>query len=158
MLNDTEEDPSSTMPSRVVLTVINLTPAVFIFGLYKHRATLKSEKTRKMIGSLYTTVQPTRVSSLTYPIVFLIRRSLFVTLMFVLFNYPVAQVCCQIFMTVLYIIYIQTVPLYDGALARWIETINELLFLLVNYHLMLFTQSWVSTSYVKEEADGEEQT
>ena len=129
------------------MVLLSFMPFIFIYSLYRHKDTLKTELTRNKIGSIYQTIQPTSKASLTYPIVFLLRRSIFVSLTFLSFSYPVVQVCLQIFLTVLYIIYIMTVPLYDGPLTRWMEMMNEVLFLLVNYHLIVFTQGWVTVNF-----------
>ena len=41
-------------------------------------------------------------------------------------------------MTLIYILYINTVPLYDGALARRVEMFNETILLIISYHMMVF--------------------
>ena len=75
----------------IVLVVLNLLPLFFIFTMCCNRKTLKEDKTREAIGTLYQTIQPTSISSLTYPLVFLMRRTLFVVVTFVLFEHPVIQ-------------------------------------------------------------------
>ena len=37
----------------LILIVLNLMPLFFIYALHKNKKTLKSEKTREMIGSMY---------------------------------------------------------------------------------------------------------
>ena len=91
---------------------------------------------------MYQTIQPIDKRSLSYPIVFLLRRSLFVALTYMLYDYPTIQILIQVQTTIAYIVYIQTTPMYDGPLARQIECLNEVLFLIINYHLVFFIQKW----------------
>ena len=37
----------------IMLISMNIVPFIFIYGLYRHRHSLKKEQTRKKIGSLY---------------------------------------------------------------------------------------------------------
>ena len=74
-----------------MLVLFNLMPLLFAFALYKHRYTLLTEKTKKAFGTLYQTVQPIGMGSLSYSIVFLLRRSLFVAVTFLLYDWPVVQ-------------------------------------------------------------------
>ena len=49
-------------------------------------------------------------------------------------------------MTVIYLIYIQHCPVFDGSLTRHVEFTNEIFFLLIAYHLIVFTQGWLLPS------------
>ena len=73
----------------LLLIFLNLIPIVFIGVLYKNRRSLNTDFTKKRIGSMYQTVQPITKYSLTYPVIFLFRRSVFVAMTFYLFDYPV---------------------------------------------------------------------
>ena len=50
------------------------------------------EETKKRIGSMYETINPVTVACRTYPIVFLARRTTFVILTFLFFDYPALQI------------------------------------------------------------------
>ena len=47
----------------------------------------------------------------------------------------------------MYILYINYVPVYDGAVARRVEMFNESILLLVNYHIMVFAnnRAWINS-------------
>ena len=91
--------------------------------------------TRDRIGTIYQTVKPNGVASLSYPIIFLIRRSCFVFLTFYYFEQPVLAIQILIFLNVLYIIYINSVPTYDEPMVRNGDIFNESAFMIVCYHM-----------------------
>ena len=129
--------------SKLILVATTLIPLVFGTVLCSNSKTLKEDETRARIGSMYQTIQPVSAVSLTYPIVFLLRRTAFVAITFLLIDYPAVQVQLQVCLTIMYLVYIQHFPVFDGPLTRHVEFVNETLFLLINYHLIVFTQGWL---------------
>ena len=58
---------------------------------------------------------------------------------FGLFNYPGIQINVFIYSSILYIIYITHYPKYNPTAIMWTEVINESIFLLICYHMVLFS-------------------
>lgn len=77
--------------------------------------------------------------TLSYPIVFLVRRSIFVLITFGLFKYPGIQINVFIYTSLLYIIYITHYPKFDPISIMYTEVVNESIFLLICYHMVLFS-------------------
>ena len=106
---------------------------------------------RDRIGTLYQTVKPTGMKSLTYPIIFLLRRSSFVAFTFFFFGFPALQIQILTFFNVIYIIYINCIPRYEGTLIRKIDIFNESCFLIVCYHMIVFSNlywfSWLKEKW-----------
>ena len=73
----------------MILTILTLViPVLFSVTLLRNRKDLAKEPVRKKIGALYEHHNPEQAFVGTYPIVFLVRRSLFVGLTFALYNFP----------------------------------------------------------------------
>ena len=58
---------------------------------------------------------------------------------FSLFQYPGLQINVFIYTSLLYIIYITHFPKFDPITIMWTEVINESVFLLICYHMVLFS-------------------
>ena len=77
---------------------LNLLPFFYLWLLYKQQAKLSTEKTIKTIGTLYDGLRIEKLSAAGhegmindvwfYPAVFMIRRSLFILITVVFFDYP----------------------------------------------------------------------
>ena len=76
---------------------------------------------------------------MTQPFVFLFRRTLFVIITFGLFQYPGLQINVFIYTSLLYIIYITHFPRFDPVTIMWTEVVNESVFLVICYHMVLFS-------------------
>ena len=88
---------------------------------------------------MYATVDPDTDGSLWYTSIFLARRSVFVLITFALFDYPGIQIQAFQYISLLYLIYIHHWPRYTEKLTLSIETFNESIFLLICYHMVLFS-------------------
>ena len=97
---------------------------------------------------MYLGINSDSALALSYSIVFMLRRTLFVFLMFSLMKQPAIQMNLLIFSSVLYIIYLQYVQPHDNASSVLIETFNEVILLVICYHFILLTDL-VSDPYVK---------
>ena len=88
-------------------------------------------------------LNPRRVSwcTLMQPSVFMIRRSLFVLVTFMLVDSPGTQVVVFISISVAYIGYLGHFVEFADNGTRWFEMTNECFFLLISYLLLLFTSS-----------------
>ena len=71
--------------------------------------------------------------------VFQIRRTVFVAIMFALKRHPGIQLLLFIYLSVLYIIYLNFNRIYHEPFHLLFETANECGLMLVCYHLVLFT-------------------
>ena len=77
----------------VILSILTLVlPVLFSVTLWRNRKDLAKEPVQKKIGALYEHHNPDKALVGSYPIVFLVRRSLFVGLTFALYNFPGIQI------------------------------------------------------------------
>ena len=58
---------------------------------------------------------------------------------FGLFQYPGLQINVFIYTSLLYIIYITHFPRFDPVTIMWTEVVNESVFLVICYHMVLFS-------------------
>ena len=122
-----------------ILILTTLIPICFGIILYKNFKILNLLSVNKRFGSMYSGAYlDDSVYPLTYSIVYLVRRILFVLLTFSLRNYPGIQVQVFIFSSVLYIIYLNFSRIYNEHFTMYLENLNEVFFLMILYHLLLF--------------------
>ena len=77
--------------------------------------------------------------ALSYPVVFLVRRSLFIVITFFLFDYPGLQILIYIKVSVFYVIYLNAARIMAEPSILLFENMNECTFLVVCYHFIVFT-------------------
>ena len=120
---------------------LTMCPIFFAYVMCKNYKNLNRYSIQKKIGSMYLGIwlEELNVYSLTYSLVFLIRRSIFVVLTFALFSYPGIQIQVFIFSSLLYIIYLNSHRIYAENFTLQLENLNEFVFLTICYHLVLFT-------------------
>ena len=83
-------------------------------------------------------MNPKRLGAISYPLVFLLRRTLFVTITFALAKEPGIQTQLAIFITLIYLIYIGYAEFYEpGSGGKTLEIINESIFVLIQYNFVL---------------------
>ena len=100
--------------SITTLIVLNLLPFLFAKVLHKNRETLESEATIAKYGTLYegmsvkeTLDSPPRQRHIwIQPLIFMFRRTLFIVLTVLLFDYPVIQMIGHCLLTLLTAIYV----------------------------------------------------
>lgn len=68
---------------------------------------------------------------------FLVRRTIFVIFTFTLISHPILQIELFIVVSLLYLCYINSKLLFLTRFLSRLETLNEVLFLLICYHLVL---------------------
>ena len=90
----------------MILVILNLTPFVLAFVLWRNRTNLSHPDAKQKIGSLYELHNSEKKHVATYPIVFLVRRSFFVMITFALYNYPGLQIQMMLYSTLIYLCYI----------------------------------------------------
>ena len=73
-------------------TIFVLLPLFYAYVMYRNRVHLALPSKRQKIGTLYMNMDTDKISALSYSIVFLVRRILFVTITFALVDYPHFQI------------------------------------------------------------------
>ena len=68
------------------MAILNLCPFLFYLTMVKSKRKLDEPKVKAKIGTLYNGLDAKKVSVISYSIVFLARRSLFVAITFALFG------------------------------------------------------------------------
>ena len=111
-------------------------PFLFLAIMILNKENLHKKEIREKIGTLYNGLRP--VSSVAgHSFVFLIRRSVFVAISFLIFEDPNIQVQLFILLTLLYITYVNYSTFYESSKAKALETINEFTFCLIMYNFVL---------------------
>jgi hypothetical protein len=90
----------------VGLIIFTLLPVLFGIILRRKKADLWRPSVKAVIGSLYLGLNTQSPWALTYTIVFMVRRTLFVAIMFSMMNQPSIQMNLLIYTSNLYIIYL----------------------------------------------------
>ena len=91
-----------------------------------------------MYSGVWLSEKPS-IFSLSYSIVFLLRRTIFAVITFLLFDYPTMQILAFIMNIILYVIYLNSSRIYAERFPLYLENLNESFFLIVCYHILLFT-------------------
>ena len=91
-----------------------------------------------MYSGVWLSEKPS-IFSLSYSIVFLLRRTIFAVITFLLFDYPTMQILAFIMNIILYVIYLNSSRIYAERFSLYLENLNESFFLIVCYHILLFT-------------------
>ena len=115
-------------------------PILFASVMYKNYSNLGTEHIKTKIGTMYPGVllKTNHAFSLSLSIVFLIRRFLFVLITFTLYDHPVIQIQMFILSSIVYIIYLGSARIFRENSSLKAEYLNESLFMVVCYHLILF--------------------
>ena len=114
-----------------ILALLNICPVMFYVIVSRNFDKLGNEDIKAKIGTLYNGLRANKPNLKTYPLVFLLRRSLFVALTFILFDYPGVQVQLMIYMTLIYLIYIGHCEFFETRGAKSLEILNESIFVLI---------------------------
>jgi hypothetical protein len=116
-------------------------PVLSIFIVFYLKARLDQPEIYKRISNFYADIKLTRRmdSHLAYYTIFLIRRIIFVSIPTFMYKYPFYQVQILIFLTSLYIIFYAGSKPHIYKSRRWIEVFNEVWVMMMNYHLIIFT-------------------
>lgn len=113
-------------------------PILFSYIMWKNRENLNMLSMRNTIGTLYPGIDTESDFALSYTIVFLARRSLFCIFTFAMYEIPGIQVQVFIYSSVIYTIYLNSCNFYLTKLMNFQENLNEFMFILICYHLVLF--------------------
>lgn len=100
---------------------------------------LEDEKIKKRISNLYQKIGTDNKWKLLYYPLFLWRRVVFVIIPTFLYLYPAFQVQFLLFMTSLYLIYFASQRPHKDRHRAQIETFNEVMIMITNYHMVCFS-------------------
>jgi len=139
---------ASKIQSWAILIILNLCPILFYSIVARNTGNLHKDEIQSKIGTLYSGLKAKHPSVKFQSFAFLVRRSLFVVITFVLFDYPGIQVQLMIYMTLLQIIYIGHQDFYETRGAKALEITNESIFVLIQYNFVLL-HALVSDPYVR---------
>lgn len=128
---------SSFYVSLVIVFVFSCCPFLFYKIVSNNVANLDKQEIKDKIGTLYNGLNAKRPSVMTYSPMFLIRRSMFIAIMFVCFEQPAIQVQLMIYMTILYLIYVGHQDFYETRHSKSLEILNESLFVVLMYNMVL---------------------
>ena len=114
-----------------LIIILNLCPIFFFLVLWRNKVNLEKKEVKEKIGSLYLGLNGNKSRVSSYSTVFLLRRSIFVSITFALFQFPEVQVLLMLCMTLLYIMYIAHMYFYDLPASKTLELVNESFFVLL---------------------------
>ena len=135
----TETPNGSKVFSWITISVLNLCPFLFFMMVMRNQSDLDKPVVREKIGTLYNGLRTGSTGTKSYYFVFLLRRSLFVLITFLLFFQPGIQVQLMIYMTLLYVIYLGHSEFFEQFSSKSIEIFNESVFVLIQYCFVLLT-------------------
>ena len=133
----------------MILAVLNLCPFLFCFIVVKNRKLLNDPGTINKFGALYSGLDSKNQRVMSYSIVYLLRRSLFVAITFALFEKPGVQLQFMIFMTIMYLAYLGYADFYITSRGKTLEMLNESVFVLIQYCFVLLYEL-VSNDYARD--------
>ena len=123
-----------------ILVTAVLTVALPIFYwlvLYRNQEGLKVSVLRKKIGSLYVGIRHFNALQVYYTVVFLLRRLVYILMLLSLQQTPALVCCLLLLMNIAYIVYLGVALPHTTPTGRIMEYINETLFQLISFHLIL---------------------
>jgi len=123
--------------SWIIFAVLNVCPFLFLLILWRNQDNLDAQAVKAKIGSLYTGFNARRASVKTYCFVFLLRRTFFVLLTFLLISQPNIQVNLMIVATLAYVGYLSNADFFESLQQRWLEFFNEAVFCTLMYNFVL---------------------
>ena len=119
-----------------------------LYGFYLYRIREKLEENEKSCGTLYDGLritiptahgQKSRPNSVWfYPIAFMLRRSMFIVITVIFFDYPMFQMPANQVLSVLYIAYLSQNNLFESKLRMSIEIASEFICLIACVFLQIF--------------------
>ena len=120
--------------------MLNLLPLLFAKLLHKNKETLSSEETRAKIGTLYEGLNleetkdryPKKRQIWVHPLMFMFRRTIFIAISVLLFNYPSMQMMGHCLLTLASAIYVAQDKMYTSRARQAVELGNEMLLLLIS--------------------------
>ena len=127
----------SMVVSWTILAIFNICPLVFFRIMHKYKGRLGEPEVRQKFGTLYLGLNPKKPNVGTYPLTFLIRRSVFVAITFALATEPGIQIQLTTYLTLWYIIYVGYAEFFETPGGKRLEIVNESLFVIIQYHFVL---------------------
>lgn len=136
---DNPSDRFSSYLALVILGLIAVFPVVTGILLFAMSSHLNKDSVIKTIGTLYSGLRyDTSKASLLYPVIFVLRRLIFVTVAVRCHDTPIIQVLSTLLSSFGILVYLFHVkPLISNNL---LEIYNELTITLCSYHLIIFTE------------------
>ena len=131
-------DMKTITTAAVVMGVLTLAPFAFGLVLCRNREKLNHPEVKDKIGALYFALDAKRKYVGTYSVIFLVRRSFFIAVTFLVYRMPQTQVDLMLYSTLGYICYISNMDFYETTSQRRIEIINECILIILCYHFVLF--------------------
>ena len=98
----------------IVVFALWLAPILSGIVLYANKDQLDHAAVKKKIGAFYDNFNAKKSSAMSYPIIFLVRRILFVLTTYFLMDQPGLQIAAMQYTCVLYICYIVQMPFYES--------------------------------------------
>ena len=145
------KDPSNVQVaiSWTIVGFLNFCPFLFLLILCVNKKNLDKKEVIDKIGTLYNGLRATTTSVTTYSFVFLLRRSVFVTITFYLFLHPNLQLHGMILMTLMYITYLGYANFFQTRWAKTLEITNEWFFCQIQYCFVMLN-NLVDDALVRE--------
>ena len=112
-------------------------PIFYWLVLFRNQEALKVPVLRKKIGSLYVGIRHFKALQVYYTVVFLLRRFVYILILLSLHQTPALVCCLLLLMNTAYIVYLGEALPHTTPTGRIMELINETLFQLVSFHLVL---------------------
>lgn len=122
----------------LIIIVLLLCPIIFLLAMSRHESELQYAWIRRRIGTLYLGLNPQRGPVKWHVFVFLIRRILFVAIMYSLHLRPYLQLGALMTCSLVYLTFVNQMHYYEDSLSLCLENFNEAIFLIICYIFILF--------------------
>ena len=132
------EDLGTTIAALTALIAFSLSPLLFGCVLWRNRKRLQEPEVKTKIGAMYFGLNEKKPRVSFYSIVFLLRRSAFIAVTFLLFARPGLQVEFMAYPTLAYICFISHLNVHETPRQKNIEMMNEVILVGICYHFILF--------------------
>ena len=120
-----------------ILGALNIAPFIFLFIMIANRDNLEKIEVKDKIGTLYNGLKEKHPKVMIYSFVFLLRRSIFIAITFVLFETPGLQLLLMLKLTLVYLIYLGYASFFKQFGSKALEIVNESVFVLIQYQFIL---------------------
>lgn len=147
-----EKAMTDMLVASITLAIINLSPIVLCWVIYRYRNSLMEEDNRKAFGTLYQgrKTEDKNHRIMLYPIAFFYRRTIFVAVTIYLFDYPAMQMIVnQVITLAMAGFLLHETSLFASRSQKIVEVGSEVFFLIS----CLFLQQFTNLAHSKETLD-----
>ena len=130
----------------LIISMISLMclPIYMLSKINKYFKTLDDDETREEYGYIYEDLATKSKLQASFHVVYILRRALFVVILFYLEKHSSLQLCFHMILTMFYIMYFAHIEPYEVRVANDWEIFNEVCIMQVTYCLAMTTSPYLT--------------